>query len=83
MSNNTEKTNVAQDERRVHSVNGSDVRTNLEKPLEVTQDVLSLYEFRQEGRTLTCIDNPSLSAVLPLGVYLTGERGAYRLEKLF
>ena len=55
-----------------------DVRDKLEQPLE-TESLLASHEFRQEGR----VDDPSLTAVLPLGVYLVGEKGAYRLEKLF
>lgn len=59
-----------------------DVRDKLEQPLE-TESLLARHEFRQEGRVLICVDDPSLTAVLPLGVYLVGEKGAYRLEKLF
>ena len=58
-----------------------DVRDKLEQPLE-TESLLASHEFRQEGRVLICVD-PSLTAVLPLGVYLVGEKGAYRLETLF
>nr|DAW01045.1 MAG TPA: hypothetical protein [Caudoviricetes sp.] len=63
-------------------MNSEDVREKLEQPLE-TESLLASHEFRQEGRVLICVDNPSLTAVLPLGVYLVGEKGAYRLEKLF
>lgn len=59
-----------------------DVREKLEQPLD-TESLLASHEFRQEGRVLICVDDPSLMAVLPLGVYLVGEKGAYRLEKLF
>lgn len=63
-------------------MNNEDVREKLEQPLD-TESLLTSHEFRQEGRVLICVDDPSLTAVLPLGVYLVGEKGAYRLEKLF
>lgn len=59
-----------------------DVRDKLEQPLE-TESLLKSHEFKQEGRVLICVDDPSLTAILPLGVYLFGKKGAYRLEKLF
>lgn len=59
-----------------------DVRKKLEEPF-VPDNLLSAHEFRQEGQALICIDDPSLTAVLPLGVYLFGERGSYELKKLF
>lgn len=63
-------------------MNSEDVREKLEQSLD-TESLLASHEFRQEGRVLICVDDPSLTAVLPLGVYLVGEKGAYRLEKLF
>ena len=54
----------------------------LDTPLD-TSNLLSGHEFMQEGRVLRCVDDPSLTAVLPLGVHLVGEKGAYRLEKVF
>lgn len=46
-------------------------------------DILNKHTWRQEGQELVCVDNPNLSGILPLGVALVGEKGSYKLEKIF
>lgn len=44
---------------------------------------LAEHTFLQQGEILICMDDPTITAKLPLGVKLVGEPGNYRLEKLF
>lgn len=45
--------------------------------------LLNKHSFIQQGEVLICLDNPSITARLPLGVKLCGEPGNYSLKKMF
>lgn len=57
--------------------------TPVDLPEFKPDNLLKGHTFRQEGEVLICIDDPSITAKLPLGVRLYGEPGKYELKKVF
>lgn len=45
--------------------------------------LLDVYTFKQEGELLIALENPQIQAKLPVGVRLFGERGNYKLKRIF